>query len=470
MNTSPSSATPRYGLILAIYVCGLMIGGLYVGMVSPVRTVIQEYFQISDASGIWMINIYTLFYAALIPIVGKLADRNGRKTVFLICLGIFAAGSLVCGLSQAAHFYLLLLAGRIIAAVGACGMIPVANAEIGATFPSQKRGIALGITAGVAGISNVIGAAVGSGVLALVGNGNWAWLFYLAIPLCLILALTGIKLLPSSSTSAQGSMDISGSVLFVLLIMLVLLGLRSADLLHPLANLSRPEVMVYLTIALVVLLAFVLVERKAADPVFHQEFLTNKDLVITMVVSFFVGCVIISMTMIPQICEVSLGLRTGSGGYFVIAVGALSLIGPPMGGKLIDKMGAKPVMLFGLVVCTAAYLMLALVCLPSHSPVILVVGLALLGLGMGFAMGAPTNYMVLEHTAPEKSGSAIATITLVRQIGTSLAPAIYVGFLTDPTHIGGFQALLETTAVFCVVASACMLAYKPASHKVNRNQ
>ena len=133
-------------------------------------------------------------------------------------------------------------------------------------------------------------------------------------------------------------------------------------------------------------------------------------------------------------------------------------------------MGAKPVMLFGLVVCTAAYLMLALVCLPSHSPVILVVGLALLGLGMGFAMGAPTNYMVLEHTAPEKSGSAIATITLVRQIGTSLAPAIYVGFLTDPTHIGGFQALLATTAVFCVVASACMLAYKPASHKANRNQ
>ena len=80
------------GLMLVIYLTGLLIGGLYVGMVSPARTVIQADFGIDGTLGIWMINIYTLFYAALIPIIGKIADRRGRKRVFTICMGVFCAG------------------------------------------------------------------------------------------------------------------------------------------------------------------------------------------------------------------------------------------------------------------------------------------------------------------------------------------------------------------------------------------
>ena len=71
----------HFGAILAIYLLGLLIGGLYVGLVAPIRTVVQAGFGIDDSSGIWMINIYTLFYAALIPVIGNLADRYGRKIV-----------------------------------------------------------------------------------------------------------------------------------------------------------------------------------------------------------------------------------------------------------------------------------------------------------------------------------------------------------------------------------------------------
>ena len=69
----------KLGAVLAIYLVGLLIGGLYVGMVSPARTVIQADFGIDGATGIWMINIYTLFYAALIPVIGNVADRAGRN-------------------------------------------------------------------------------------------------------------------------------------------------------------------------------------------------------------------------------------------------------------------------------------------------------------------------------------------------------------------------------------------------------
>lgn len=125
-------------LIFAIYLLGLALGGLYVGMVAPVRLVIQEYFGLGDATGIWMINIYTLFYAACIPVVGKLADIRGRKPVFLGCLGTFALGCGLCALSQVAVGFPMLLAGRLVQAVGACGIIPVANAEIGASFPRKS--------------------------------------------------------------------------------------------------------------------------------------------------------------------------------------------------------------------------------------------------------------------------------------------------------------------------------------------
>ena len=90
----------RLGILLTIYLAGLLIGGLYVGMVSPARTVIQADMGIDSTLGIWMINIYTLFYAALIPVIGKIADRRGSKTVFTLCVGIFCVGAVLCGLSQ----------------------------------------------------------------------------------------------------------------------------------------------------------------------------------------------------------------------------------------------------------------------------------------------------------------------------------------------------------------------------------
>ncbi|MBO7702704.1 MAG: MFS transporter, partial [Eggerthellaceae bacterium] len=147
----------KYGLILAIYLIGLLIGGLYVGMVSPVRTVVQADFGIDSTLGIWMINIYTLFYAALIPVIGKIADRRGRARVFTVCVGVFCVGAVICGLSQKVGGFGLLLVGRVVQAVGAGGMIPVANAEIGTTFPPEKRGMALGLAAVVVGVSNVLG-------------------------------------------------------------------------------------------------------------------------------------------------------------------------------------------------------------------------------------------------------------------------------------------------------------------------
>ena len=206
-----SNKHDHFGIQMLVYLMGLVIGGLYVGMVSPVRTVIQADFGIGSDIGIWMINIYTLFYAALIPVIGRLADLYGRKRILMTCLVIFSLGAVLCGMSAAFLGMPLLLAGRVIQAVGACGMIPVANAEMGTSFPEGKRGLALGLAAAAAGISNVMGAAAGSTVLGLFGTENWPWLFYIGIPFCGAVLVGAAIFLPNHTVRGEVRIDIAGS-------------------------------------------------------------------------------------------------------------------------------------------------------------------------------------------------------------------------------------------------------------------
>ena len=455
----------KLGAVLATYLAGLLIGGLYVGMVSPVRTVVQAHFGIDGSTGIWMINIYTLFYAALIPIIGKLADDVGRRRVFAACTVAFCMGAVLCGLSQTFGGFALLLVGRVVQAAGAGGMIPVANAAIGVSFPSEKRGMALGLAAAVMGVANVFGAAAGSAVVGLFGAERWSAMFFLCIPFCAALVASALAFLPDDRPSRDAGhehkpMDLAGSVLLVAFVLLLLLGVKGIDAADPAYSLTSLSTWLPLVCAGAILPLFRFVERRAASPVFHLEYFHKRPIVITMVVSFFIGCFVISLVLVPELAESALDDPLGSGGYYVMAIGLTSFLTTPVGGKLIDRFGPKPLLMSGLAISIGGLLFLALAVMAQPSTAGLVVGLAIVGGGMGLAMGAPTNYMILENTASDESTSAIATITLIRQIGTSVAPAVYVGLIASAPGMAGYQNMLFCVAVFNALAFAAMLFYR----------
>lgn len=456
-----SGRDSRLGLMLAVYLTGLLIGGLYVGIVSPARTVIQADFGIDGTTGIWMINIYTLFYAALIPIIGKIADRRGRKQVFTVCMGVFCIGAMLCGLSQRFGGFGLLLFGRVLQAAGAGGTIPVANAEIGTSFPPDKRGTALGVAAVIAGVSNVFGAVVGSAVVGVFGTENWPMMFYLCAPFCIAVIVAAVTLLPASTLdTSRGKMDFAGSFLFALAILLLLLGVKALDFTDLAASFVRPAAWGPLIGAVVAILVFRSVERRAEDPVFHLEYFRNRPIVITMVVSFFIGCFVISLVLVPELAEYAMNEPLGSGGYYVLAIGLTSFVTSPVGGKVIDKVGPKPVLITGLAISIAGLLFLAFIAATHPSFISLVVGLAVVGAGMGMSMGAPTNYMILENVSADESTSAIATIALIRQIGTSLAPAVFVGLIASTPGMAGYRNMLLSVALFNMLALVTMLFYR----------
>ena len=458
--SASSAATPRnLGAILGVYLTGLLVGGLYVGMVAPARTVIQNQLGVGSATGIWMINVYTLFYAALIPAIGKLADSRGRNKVFAACILVFMAGAALCGLADYAGGLPLLLIGRVIQAAGASGMIPVANAEIGTSFPPEKRGMALGIAAGVTGISNALGAGVGSALIGALGAENWAWLFWGALPVCLALFAAARVFLREDALHEPKPLDTMGSLLLVATILLLLAGLRDLDFFN-LASLAQAPVWAPLAGALVCAAAFAAVERRTPHPLFRADFLRSRPIAMTLVASFFIGWAIVSMMLVPEFAEFATGSAAGSGGYYIMILGAASMIGPPMGGKLIDRIGPKKVLLGGLAVMAAGFLFLAFRVAPSPSTPGLVIGLAAVGLGMGFAMGAPTNYMILENVTDAEAASAMSAITLARQVGTTLAPSIFVGLIASAPAETGYQRMLVAIVAACVAAGLAAAFYR----------
>ena len=114
----------------------------------------------------------------------------------------------------------------------------------------------------------------------------------------------------------------------------------------------------------------------------------------------------------------------------------------------------------GLFITALGFLFVAFFVTSHPSSVLLVAGLGVIGLGMGLSMGAPTNYMILESVPEDQSTTAIATITLIRQIGTTLSPALLVGFIATGAGIDGFSRMMCCVACYCLISMAILCFYR----------
>ncbi len=420
---------PNIGMIMAVYLAGIFMGAIDTGIVTPARTVIQNNLMVDDKTGIWMITIYTLAYAASIPIMGKMADKYGRKYIYLTSIFLFGLGSLICGLSQDIGSFSVLLAGRVIQALGGGGIVPVATAEFGTTFPPEKRGMALGLIGGVYGIANIFGASAGSAIMDIFGKNNWQFIFYVNLPITVFILIAGFMFLSNNRLQDVKKTDISGILILTVMILSLMYGLKNIDFFDFTSTIGGLDVYPFLLIFIVLLPVFILVEKKAEDPVMNLGYFTNGRILVTLIISFVVGIVMMGMIFVPQFSENALKIASGSGGYFVIILGLFAGVGAPLSGKLIDKFGAKAVLTVGFFISILGSLFLILVSTNYPNTVNVIVSLVLIGLGMGFTIGAPLNYMMLENTKKEESTSALATLSLVRSVGTVIGPAIMIGFL-----------------------------------------
>lgn len=429
--TKTENTKKNFALIMAVYLFGIFMGALDTGIVTPARTVIQNNLLVDEKTGIWMITIYTLAYAASIPVIGKLADKYGRKYIYLFSIFLFGAGSLFCGLAQNFGSFTILLIARVVQAIGGGGILPVATAEFGTTFPQEKRGMALGLVGGVYGIANIFGASAGSAILDLFGANNWQFIFYINVPITIFILIAGFIALPNSKEQNVKKTDIIGIFILTVMVLSLMYGLKNIDFFNFKDTMSSTGVYPFLIIFFALVPIFIFTEKKAEDPVLNLDYFRNLRTLITLILSFITGVVIMGMIFVPQFSENALRVASGKGGYFVIILGIFAGIGAPLSGKLIDKYGVKIVLGFGFFISIAGSLFLILVSAVNPSMFNVIISLILMGTGIGFTMGTPLNYMMLDNTKKEESNSAMAAVSLVRSMGTVIAPAIMIAFLAN---------------------------------------
>ena len=245
----------------------------------------------------------------------------------------------------------------------------------------------------------------------------------------LFILIAGFVSLPNTKAETVKKIDIGGITILTVMVLCLLYGLKNIDFFAFGSTIVSTSVYPFLLVFIALLPLFILVEKKVEDPVINLSYFKNIQIIITLILSMITGVIIMGMIFVPQFAENALKITSGNGGYFVLILGLFAGVGAPFSGKLIDKIGVKIVLGFGFLVSVIGSLFLILVTANYPSMLTVVISLILIGLGIGFTMGTPLNYMMLDNTKPEELNSALATLSLIRSIGTAIAPAIMIGFI-----------------------------------------
>lgn len=427
----------RWGLILALYLAGIFMGALDMGIVNPARTVIQNSLGVDDQAGVWVFTIYTLAYAIAIPVIGKLADVLGRKPIYVLAIALFGIGSLGCGLAQDFQSFGLLLASRVVQAVGGGGMMPVATAAAGTIAPPAKRGMALGLVGMVYGVASVIGGSAGSLIMDIAGTENWQWIFYINVPIALAVVVLGGLFLDRDRTEAGRRLDIPGTVLIVVAITALLWMFQHLDFTDISGSFQDSNVRVSLLIFAIAGVVFWVTEHRVHDPLINFDYFMNVPVGVTLLLGMVAGTLMMTVMFIPQFAENSMRLPTGDGGYPTIIIGVASGLAAPISGRLTDKLGPRFVLGLGVIICAVSGLLLIFWTSPYPGFLSTSLSIFVMGFGLGFLMGAPLTYLILHLVPSRDANTGQATLSLTRSLATTLAPAIMVGLLA--TAMGGLS-------------------------------
>ncbi|WP_283163007.1 MFS transporter [Alicyclobacillus mengziensis] len=410
---------------LTIFAIGVFMGGLDNGIMSSALTTLIHVFRVSASWGAWIITIYTLGLAISVPIMAKLSDRYGRKRMFLVSIVLFGLGSMSVALS---HNFTVLLLSRVLQSLGGGGIFPIANGYIVATVPVERQGRALGMVGGMNGISAILGPNIGAFLLSV--TNDWHWLFWINVPIALLLVIFGQRRIEESKAPQQGRLDLLGIVTLSIGMLGLMYGLTNLKGGNLLQSLASPAVYGFVVAGIILLFLLLWsenrIDRLGRDSLVPMSLLRRPELRWTLAVGFTSGIILSSVIFLPAYVQTILGWPASQAGYWYTPMALLSGVGAMGGGAFMDKRGPIVTLAFGAVVAAIGS---ALFPLWVHTTWQMVIASSLLGLGVGVTLGAPLNFLVAERV-PDNKSTALGILSLVREVGLTLGPTIFAGFLT----------------------------------------
>ncbi|MCU0500692.1 MAG: MFS transporter [Anaerolineae bacterium] len=444
--------------ILTVLFIGVLMGALDIAIVAPALPALQAGFGVGDRILAWTFTIYVLFNLIGTPLMAKLSDRTGRRTIYVLDVALFAAGSLVVALSS--NFAVLLI-GRAMQGLGAGGIFPVASAVIGDTFPPEKRGSALGLIGAVFGLAFLIGPILGGVLLGLFG---WRSLFLINLPIAVIVIVLALATLPSTRPTERRPFDWIGMTVLGVLLASLAFGINQLDTTNFGASLVSRNVWAPLLLTIILIPVFVAAERRAADPVLRLSILGPRQAKLAAALSAGAGLGEAGMVFMPQLAVAALGLGRSQASYILMPVVLAMAFGSPMSGRFLDKLGSKVVVFVGTTLLTLGMILLGLF---NSSLGMFIVSGVVIGLGLSALLGAPIRYIMLNETATADRAAAQGVTSLFTSTGQLLS-GVLVGAVaaSQGSRVAGYSAAFLVIGAVSFVLILLSLALKSRAAEV----
>lgn len=425
---------PKVRTTIMIGLCVAMLGACFDGtIVGTIGTILA-----TDLGGLslysWMTTAYLLCETIMIPIAGKLSDMYGRKPLFLIGLCLFAVGSVLAGLSTNMEMFIVF---RAVQGVGGGILIPVATAAVADLYAPRERARMQGILGAIFGIGSGIGPLLGGWIESTV---SWHWCFFINIPLALIALVLTVKKFPTPISNEEKHIDYWGIAVLTLLLLDIILFFEFGVTDYGIVSV---ESIAMIVIAVILVVLFVRIERRAKDPIMAPHLIHNKTVIMAAIFMAIFGIGMIGAMMYTNMFAISvLGLSTLEAGEWSLAMVIGMMITSLSSGSLVNRTGYKVWLIIGPILC---FLGLFYLTGMTVTPDLLLdgattsvvtdnakdaymmrylIGTFVFGLGLGCMMSVVMS-AVQNSSRPTEMGMTTSAVNLIRSIGTTMGTAIF---------------------------------------------
>ncbi|TFV95007.1 MDR family MFS transporter [Leifsonia flava] len=401
----------------------------------------------------WLFSIYLLAQAVSVPIYSKLSDTVGRKPIILVGIGLFLLGSILCGFAWSMP---ALIAFRAVQGLGAGAVLPTSITIVGDLYSLAERAKVQGYIASVWAISSVVGPALGGVFSQFV---SWRWIFFVNIPLCIIAGWRLIRSFHEKIEPRRHRIDYAGAVTLTIALTAIIMALLEGG--QAWAWNSVPSFAAF-GVGAIALVAFVLIEQRAAEPIIPLGIFTRRLIVTTTFISLGVGAILIGLTSyVPTYLETTLGVVPIISG---LAVAALTLgwpISAALAGRLYLRIGFRSTVLIGIAIAVVGAIGVTLVA-PHPNTILVALSCFVIGFGLGW-VAAPSLIAAQSSVAWGERGVITGTNMFARSAGSAVGVAVFGAIANtiiaaSPNGEADKAAVADAaTAVFLAVTVAAAL-------------